>query len=175
MVGELHKRGYQGIRVMPFMSPSGMHWRCWIGPATLFYRNHGAVLLDATPGMEDTAEVQATAQVARYTSGQGNRYFDWQDAEKDNARALADKFFDRFRTLAASGHRWDYAYAGWHQRLLGLAEAGWLPIVLTDYNAVSFDRIPLDDFRPMEWRRPNEEIPNLPFPPGGQLQQDYKG
>jgi hypothetical protein len=33
MVGELHKRGYEKIRVMPFMSPSGMHWRCWIGPA----------------------------------------------------------------------------------------------------------------------------------------------
>ena len=43
IVGELHKRGYQRLRVMPFMSPSGVHWRCLIGPVTLFYRNHGAI------------------------------------------------------------------------------------------------------------------------------------
>lgn len=38
MVGELHRRGFQKLRVMPFMSPSGNAWRCWIGPETLFYR-----------------------------------------------------------------------------------------------------------------------------------------
>jgi len=44
MVAELHKRGYQRLRVMPFTSPNGLYWRCWIGPAELFYRNHGAML-----------------------------------------------------------------------------------------------------------------------------------
>jgi hypothetical protein len=44
MLGELHKRGYQLVRVKPFMSPSGAHWRCWIGPVKLFYRNQGAIL-----------------------------------------------------------------------------------------------------------------------------------
>ena len=45
MVGELHRRGYQKLRVMSFMSPNGMYWRCWIGPDTLFYRNHGAFFI----------------------------------------------------------------------------------------------------------------------------------
>ena len=44
IVGELHKRGYQRLRVMPFMSPSGAYWRCWIAPVKFFYRNHGAIL-----------------------------------------------------------------------------------------------------------------------------------
>ena len=44
MVGEFHRRGYQKLRVMPFMSSSGHAWRCWIGPDTMFYRNHGAYL-----------------------------------------------------------------------------------------------------------------------------------
>ena len=44
IVGELHRRGYQLLRVMPFMSPSGVYWRCWIGPVKFFYRNHGAIL-----------------------------------------------------------------------------------------------------------------------------------
>ena len=43
--------------------------------------------------------------------------------------------------------RLDYAYAGWYLRLLGLAEAGWLPIVSADYAPVVYDRIPLGDFR----------------------------
>jgi hypothetical protein len=160
---------------MPFMSPSGMHWRCWIGPAMLFYRNHGAVLSEEAAAMPDNGEPQETAMVARYTSGQDNRYFGWTDAEQDAARLLADKLLERFKVLAACGKGWDYAYAGWYQRLLGLAEEGWLPVVISDYNPVSFDRIPLDDMRPAEWRRSNEEPPVLPLPPSGALDQDYAG
>jgi len=116
MVGELHKRGYQRLRVMPFMAPSGMHWRCWISSVILFYRNHGAILRD-DPALLNY-EVQADEVIARYTSGQGNHYFDWKDAEQDNARSVADKFSNRFRQIAASGLGWDYACAGWYQRFL---------------------------------------------------------
>jgi len=90
MVGELHKRGYQRLRVMPFMSPSGAYWRCWIGPVIFFYRNHGAILLE-TAAMPDDGEVQSTAMIARYTSGDDNHYFGWNAAERENARSLADK------------------------------------------------------------------------------------
>lgn len=175
MVGELHKRGYQRLRVMPFMAPSGMSWRCWVGPSSLFYRNHGAILSAKAAASPDEQEEQATALVARYTSGMDNRYFDWADAESDDARALADKFVDRFGLLASSGNGWDYTYAGWYQRLLGYAEAGWLPCVKSDGNTVTFDRVPLDDLRPAEWRRSSEEAPALPMPSSGHLPQDYAG
>ena len=66
-------------------------------------------------------------------------------------------------------------YAGWYQRLLGLAEAGWLPVVLRDYNPVSYDRVSLDDVRPKEWHVDKDETPILPLPPPGELQQDYTG
>ena len=85
MVGELHRRGYQKLRVMPFMAPSGCYWRCWIGPDTLFYRNHGAFLCDE--GYDE--EVQSNSLSARYTSGEENHYFGWRDAENDDARSLA--------------------------------------------------------------------------------------
>ena len=62
-----------------------------------------------------------------------------------------------FRLLADTGQGWDYHYAGWYQRLLGLAEAGWLPVVLRDYSEVSWDRIPLEDVRPREWRGGQEK------------------
>jgi hypothetical protein len=167
MVGELHRRGYQKLRVMPFMSPSGNYWRCWIGPDTHFYRNHGAFLCDT--GHDE--EVQSTSLSAHYTSGEENHYFGWRDAENDDARSLADKFLARFTRLASGGEGWSYAYAGWYQRLLGLADRGWMPFVISDYTP-SYKRINLQDLRPTEWRTANEKKPSLPLPPSGKLQQD---
>jgi hypothetical protein len=169
MVGELHRRGYQKIRVMPFMAPSGCYWRCWIGPETLFYRNHGAFLCDT----EYSEEVQSTALSARYTSGEENHYFGWQDAENDDARSLADKFLARFTKLASHGEGWSYAYAGWYQRLVGLADRGWMPVVLSDDDTSSYKKINLHDLRPVEWRIANEKKPSLPLPPSGKLRQDF--
>ena len=65
--------------------------------------------------------------VARYTSGAGNHYFDWDDAASDTARSLADKFLQRFDSLTQCGRGWDYPYGGWYERLLGYAESGWIP------------------------------------------------
>src|SRR5690349_19483591 len=106
MVGELHKRGYQRLRVMPFMSPSGLHCRWWIGPVKAFDRNHGAVRTKRVAGFDDEAAERAT--IARYTSGQANEYFGWEDAKTDDVRSLADKFQARFRIVADHGQGWDY-------------------------------------------------------------------
>ena len=92
MVGELHKRAYQRLRVMPYMAPSGIYWRCSISAANVFYRNHGDVFDEWAASTPDNDHVQATAMVARYTSGQDNHYFGWNDAEQDDTRSLADKF-----------------------------------------------------------------------------------
>jgi hypothetical protein len=168
MVGELHRRGYQKLRVMPFMSPSGNAWRCWIGPDTLYYRNHGAYLCDT--GYSE--EVQSTSLNARYTTG-ADHYFDWQDADHDDARKLADKFLARFSRLAGQGEGWSYAYAGWYQRLLGLADRGWMPVVLSDDSTSSYKKINLHDLRPEDWRTGNLKTPSLPLPPAGKLQRDF--
>jgi hypothetical protein len=48
----------------------------------------------------------------------------------------------RFRLVADGGQGWDYPYAGWYQRLLGLAEAGWFPVVFQEYCEVSMISYP---------------------------------
>jgi hypothetical protein len=164
MVGELHKRGYQRLRVMPYIY-GGIAWRCSIGPVTLFYRNHGAMLSDSL-GME------RDSLIARYTSGAGNHYFDWEDAASDTARTLADKFIQRFGTHTQCGRGWDYPYGGWYERLLGYAESGWIPYVFAEFEDTSFERLYLQDVRPAEWRGEGESR-ILPLPPSGELQQDY--
>jgi hypothetical protein len=168
MVGELHRRGYQKLRVMPFMSPSGNARRCWIGPDALFYRDHGAFVRDT--GHE---EDQSTSLSARYTTG-ADHYFDWRDAEHFDARTLADKFLVRFTRLASQGEGWSYVYAGWYQRLLGLAERGWMPVVTSDDESSSYTKVNLQDHRPAEWRNEYEKQPSLPLPPAGKLQEDLR-
>ena len=167
MVGELHRRGYQKIRVMPFLAPSGNHWRCSIGPESLFYRNHGAYLRDS-----DFSETQSESLIGRYTSGDENRYFGWRDAENDNAISLADKFMTRFVKLSSEGEGWSYSYAGWYQRFLGLAVRGWLPVVISDSPVSSLKKINLQDLRPAEWRDERDNKPSLPLPPAGKLQDE---
>ena len=75
--------------------------------------------------------------------------------------------------LARRGKGWDYPYAGWYLRLQGLADAGWLPVVLSDDARVVYDQISLRDVRPKGWRRDVDEEIILPLPPAGELQQDY--
>jgi len=110
---------------------------------------------------------------ARYTTG-ADHYFDWQDADHDNARILADKFLARFTRLTGQGEGWSYVYAGWYQRLLGLAERGWMPVVSSDYGSFSFSKIALEDHRAPEWRAANDKKPTLPLPPAGKLPEDLK-
>src|SRR6266568_63752 len=167
MVGELHKRGYQRLRVMPYIYATGA-WRCSVGPVTLFYRNHGAMLSDPW-GME----VQRESMVARYTIAAGSHYFDWDDAGADTARMLAGKFIERFKVLTQCGRGWDNPYGGWYERLLGYAESGWIPYVFAEYQSASFEQLYLQDVRPAEWRNADEVSPILPLPPSAELQQDY--
>ncbi len=65
MVNELHRRGYQRLRIVPGMSPCGEHWRCSITPVTNVSVKHGARL------------VEWEHLTAHYTSADGAKYFGW--------------------------------------------------------------------------------------------------
>jgi hypothetical protein len=121
MVHELHKRGYQRLRIVPAMAPSGSHWRCSVVPIDTVLRSHGA---RALPDFEPEAH---------YTTGMDNAYFQWEDARHDTARELADKFLERFPSIADQGRGRDWAYAGWYVEMLGFAERGDLPVSNGDW------------------------------------------
>jgi hypothetical protein len=121
MVHELHKLGYQRLRIVPGMSPSGMHWRCSVTHTGNILAAHGAMM-------------RIEGEAAHYTSGQGNAFFDWEDARRDTARQLAGKFLERFAELAAKGRGLDWSYAGWYVQMLGFAERGALPVAYADWD-----------------------------------------
>ncbi len=120
MVAELHKAGYQRLRVAAGMSPSGNYWRCHITPAD----NVGA------NGWEPQ---DWEGGIATYTSGDEDIYFGWVDAPGKSARQLAQLFLERFPELAKRGAGRDRPYAGWFVGMLGAAENGRLPIFFADW------------------------------------------
>jgi len=148
MVHELHKRGYQRIRIAPGMAPSGMHWRCAVTHAKNIHKSHGAMLRDQD---RDTIH---------YTSGQKAAYFGWEDAQTDTVPALVDKFLERCPNIARAGLGRDWAYAGWFVEMLGLAERDAFPTAYCDYSGPSDPNwLPTTSNEP--WAR-------LLMPPGGE-------
>jgi hypothetical protein len=123
MVTELHVRGYQRLRIVPAMAPSGLYWRCAITPVTNISSRHGARTLSW-----DTL-------VAHYSSGQERKYFGWDDCSRVTASRLADLFIARFPAIVDAGRGSDWVYAGWYLEMLSLTYPNCLPIAHTDSEA----------------------------------------
>lgn len=120
MVHELHKAGYQKLRISSGMSPTGTHWRCHITPASNVARNGWEIV--------DWADA-----IASYSTGDEDRYFGFEDGPGKSARELADMFLTRFPALMERSAGQDREYAGWYVDMLGAAEHGRLPIFFADY------------------------------------------
>jgi hypothetical protein len=151
IVHELHKLGYQRLRIAPGMSSSGMHWRCSVSHIGNILSTHGARLRDFD------------RDSAHYTSAQNNAYFDWKDASRDTARQLAAKFLERFPGIAKKGKGQDWPYAGWYVQMLGFAERGAFPVAYADWYSEPSP----------EWLPTTEGFQSgLPMPPGGEAEPD---
>ena len=153
MVHELHKAGYQRLRICPGMSGSCCYWRCAVTPITNILKSHGATVKDGD------------GLVALYSSGQDNEYFGWRDAKTNKARELAAKFIERFPEIARDALGQDWNYVGWYVQMLGLAERGDFPIAYSNwYGELDPRWLPTTEgsFHGL----PTESL--LPMPPGGE-------
>ncbi|MGF6539384.1 hypothetical protein [Paraburkholderia youngii] len=120
MVAELHKAGYQRLRIAPGMSGSGFYWRCSITPSD-------------NVGLNGWEPIEFGPNVVTYTSAAEDQYFGWTDTYGKTARQLAACFIERFPDVARRGIGRDRAYAGWFVEMLGAAENGRLPIFFGDW------------------------------------------
>jgi hypothetical protein len=117
MVSELHKRGYQHLRVMPFLHDGNL-WRLAFGPRKDFSRLMGLALVPAT-----------FDRAPQYSSASQSHAFGWKDAGSDDARELAAKMISRFPDLMQQCQDRDWAYVGWFAEMMGWVESGRLPYV----------------------------------------------
>jgi hypothetical protein len=103
-----------------------MAWRCAIAPAYLFSARHGAQLGD--DGWDSSL-------IARYSSAQEDRYFEWRDIHPTTTPSgLANRFVERFPDLVEAGRGTDWAYSGWYVEMLHLTYPDLLPYALADWD-----------------------------------------
>lgn len=112
MIHELHKRGFQKLRALPTLSPSGSYWRCLITYAENSDRAGLPISWDEPSDL-----------VVGYSTGQGTSYFGWSGFENSTARELADHFIKVYPDLTQRGQGRDWEYAGWFVELLGRMES----------------------------------------------------
>jgi DNA-binding transcriptional ArsR family regulator len=129
MVRELHRRGYERLRVAPGLTPTDMHWRCSIVPSSEVRPDHGAMTLIGYG-------------VACYSTGHGSNFFGWADADHDSPMTLADKFLGRFSEVAAEGHQADPDYASWYARMLRATDPDGLIYAYADWDLPA-DHLPV--------------------------------
>ena len=134
MVQELHKAGYQRIRISPGISGSGMHWRCNVTfAANVAADGYSVIDFDHEAG-----------RVALYTSADGADYFQWKGAAAMTAREMAEHFIKAFPRIAEYGAGRDWLYAGWLTEVLGRAEKGRIQDLLALYADYPLDE---EEFR----------------------------
>lgn len=129
MVAELHRMGYQRLRIAPGMSPSGIYWRCGVTHVENILADHGALVMDESSDM------------ASYSSSAGSRIFGWEDARGDSPQDLARKFIERFPVIARLGRGDDEDYALWFEEVVKLALKGELPYAYSDWSDETRDGI----------------------------------
>ncbi len=156
-----------------------MHWRLWIAPVTHFHRNHGAILAHSHSDPTILARLEDDRLRAEFTTGQvdNGEFFGLVNVAKEDARGIAVHLLEAKPELGAAGKGWDYVYVGWFQRLVGLAERGWLPEVFSDGHSPGADAVALFDVKQQEWRERETDldVPILPLPPPGELAVHYLG
>jgi hypothetical protein len=111
MLSELHRLGYQRLRGMPYMNPLG--FRFAIAPKDCFAENGIAIPAVRLAGDDELVAIT-----------DADEYFGWKDASGKDARALAEKFVERFPEIATKGKGRDWDYSGWLSELVGFLEGG---------------------------------------------------
>jgi hypothetical protein len=108
MVAELHRLGYQRLRLVPARAPVGW-WRGNVSAVSNVLRTHGA-----------RARGYSGDLIARHSAAQRATVFGWEDATDDTPAVLALKFVERFPSIAAAGQGKDKPYADWYLWMLEL-------------------------------------------------------
>jgi hypothetical protein len=164
MTGELHKRGFEAIRLCPQISNSGVHWIAGLTSAGYVLPNHGAILHPSAL-MQAMKSAPGAAWVAYYSSAQGTQYFGWEDADEDSPAQLAEKFIERFSGICTSGRQADVEYVEWFKCLLVETQPAGLPSIC----AGSPETSPMEKDRLVvigDSKTDSLKLPPLPVKPG---------
>ena len=136
MLNELHKRGYQHLRLLCGMSPNGCAWRWMIYPKLL---------------MRNNARIERKNDTLPFDCPHGST-----GSERSNIDfyEMADAFIDKYRSFVDLGKQTDSKYVDWFANIVEHAQRNIFPIAFADF------------FRADEWEfTDNESLSFPPFEP----------
>lgn len=149
----MHKRGFQGLRIVPTMQERPFSWLCHIVIAT-----------DMAPGHGSYGRVEMGSSLP-YFSPDDAQYV-WASRPDTSARELADQLeHGGLSSWLEPARIDDFAYAGWYVKMLGMAERGYLPTVAANGEIVD-GNAPLPLFAWPDGTVPpgRHELPPAPHP-----------
>lgn len=155
MLVELHRRGYQRLRICPY---EHMAWRLEFGPASFFSHRNGAY-----KPYHPFQNADGTVEDATYTGASGFRYFGWNGLEAYDAEKLAGVFVTRFPGICAASEGRDWEYVGWLSELSGHASRSrQLPFVVAEYFEPGPEEL---TYVPLRNYESGGDIGQFPLPP----------
>lgn len=153
-IEELHKLGYEKIRIVPSMAPTGLSWRCFITTKKNTSKRCGAML--ATPF--NAGEWEKTVIPT-------NGFFKWNMMEL-SPYENALKFIKEYPFMAQNGKGKDTAYFLWFKKVVRECYHFLLPITYEEYwNCLEDNCLRLVGFVSTD--------KTLPMPPPGDSDELY--
>lgn len=136
MLDELHKRGYEQLRILPGLSPSGFYWR---------WRIYPKALLGNDKYLERNLNLPSSITSGCPYGSTG------KEASCNDYKELADEFISLYQNVIEAGKRPDAEYIRWFQQIVNKAKENIVPLAYYDY------------FNAKEWEFSDRE--DLSFPP----------
>ncbi len=121
MVAELHRLGYQQLRIVPFLYHLGT-WRCGLTFRQNIKANHGALSIESGWHL-----------MPQYSSASKRKVFGWEDVLEATPSRLAELFLARFPEVSRRGYGPDDEYVRWFINMLRETEPDCLPIAYQDF------------------------------------------
>ena len=128
VVRELHLMGYEGLRLAPYLAPSGCYWRAQIVPIEYISDEHGAIVNSI--GLE----------IPSYSSATKFNYFDLNTTEADTPQQIAEKFIFTYASLCTLGKITDAEYVQWYLEMLSATDPNGVIYAFADFD-VPLDRM----------------------------------
>lgn len=123
MVRELHCQGFEKLRIIPHIAPSGLYWRCEFVPKKYILKKIG------TKKGVNAAEYEFPF----YTSGMEFNYFEWEDGKNISLTQMAERFAEKFPVFMEDCRGEDKKYAKWFFKMLATLTENDLPYFFNDY------------------------------------------
>jgi hypothetical protein len=145
MLRELHRMGYERLRAVTGLHPSGCFYRIWITPATSTVPPGSDFMATQNRGVAvgDWVVYLSNMDIACYSTGEkADQCFGWTDIAEDSPWQLAKKFIKRFPKVVKEGKGIDPAYSCWYANMIKVTEPEGLVYMYADWELPS-DHIPV--------------------------------